>query len=136
MPKRNEQVLLNECSVQLIELEGVLARMRQHLTAIIAVSEQRFLEGQHPLVGAALPSLTLSTLELRELTGYKASGRQLTELHRLGFSRSRRDGTGRVVLERAHYEAVCNGHMQPQRPRVIPPKLQPKKPAAIGRRAL
>jgi hypothetical protein len=42
--------------------------------------------------------------------GYKRPGDQLRELHRQGFYRARRSRvTGRVVLERAHYDAVCAG---------------------------
>lgn len=42
--------------------------------------------------------------------GYRASGCQLAELHRRGFVRAYRSAVnGRVVLERAHYEAVTRG---------------------------
>lgn len=52
---------------------------------------------------------TLSHLELFDVTGYSRAGEQLAELHRLGFPRARIDRLGRCVLERAHYEAVCDG---------------------------
>ena len=53
--------------------------------------------------------LTLSEEELYQVTGYRQSAKQLTELHRLGFVRARRSRLGTIVLERTHYEAVCKG---------------------------
>ena len=58
-------------------------------------------------------SLTLSTEELRALTGYQQPSRQLDELRRQGYWRARRSVLGAVILERAHYEAVCRGERQP-----------------------
>lgn len=63
-------------------------------------------------------ALLLSDADLAALTGYKRAADQLTELHRQGFSRARRDRLGRLVLERAHYDAVCAGAQQPARPKV------------------
>jgi hypothetical protein len=40
------------------------------------------------------------------------------ELHRQGFSRARRDRLGRLVLERAHYDAVCAGAVVRPKPKV------------------
>jgi len=56
-------------------------------------------------------NLLLSTDEVQALAGgYTRPGHQLAELHRQGFWRARRSAmTGQVVLERAHYEAVCAG---------------------------
>lgn len=55
-------------------------------------------------------NLLLTPDELRDLTGYKQPAAQLTELHRQGYWRARRAPiTGRVLLERAHYEAVARG---------------------------
>jgi hypothetical protein len=72
-----------------------------------------------------MTDLLLSDAELVALTGYQRQAEQLAELQRQGFSRARRDRAGRVVLERAHYEAVCAGHRAPaDRPRVRPPKLR------------
>jgi hypothetical protein len=53
------------------------------------------------------------------LTGYKASTRQLAVLHARGFARAVINRNGAVVLERAHYDAVCRGQMgqQPQAPK-------------------
>lgn len=58
--------------------------------------------------------LVLDDAEVQKLTGYKRHAQQLAELHRLGFWRARRAPvTGRVILERAHYEAVCAGEAAP-----------------------
>ncbi len=57
-------------------------------------------------------NLTLSPEELRMLTGYQQPVRQLDELRRQGYWRARRSVLGSVILERAHYEAVCRGERQ------------------------
>lgn len=62
--------------------------------------------------------LLLSEDEIFKLTGYKRAAEQLADLHRQGFARARRDRLGNVVLERAHYDAVCAGAQQPARPKV------------------
>jgi hypothetical protein len=58
-----------------------------------------------------LPDITLTSSEIERITGgYKQPGKQLAELHRLGFYRARRSKvTGGVILERAHYDAVAAG---------------------------
>ena len=49
--------------------------------------------------------------------GYLRPGDQLRELHRQGFYRARRSRvTGRIVLERAHYDAICAGARSEQAP--------------------
>ena len=54
--------------------------------------------------------LILTTDELQALTGYRQPAAQLSELHRQGYWRARRAAiTRRVILERAHYEAVARG---------------------------
>jgi hypothetical protein len=54
--------------------------------------------------------MLLTAEELSDLTGCRQPSRQLAELHRQGFWRARRAPiTGRVILERAHYDAVCAG---------------------------
>jgi hypothetical protein len=58
-------------------------------------------------------SLTLTEEELYQLTGYRRQAEQLAELHRQGFHRARRARTGAIILERAHYDAVCGGITQP-----------------------
>jgi hypothetical protein len=69
--------------------------------------------------------LTLTPDELRDLTGYLRPGDQLRSLHEQGFVRARLNALGTVVLERAHYNAVCEGRyarpleaVQNDRPRV------------------
>jgi hypothetical protein len=73
-----------------------------------------------------IPDLILSPDELAALTGYRRPCDQVRELHRQGFTRARRSPvTGRVILERSHYDAVCRGDVAPQEPRVrIPPRLR------------
>ena len=63
-------------------------------------------------------TLLLTDEEVVALTGYHQPARQLAELHRQGFSRARRDRLGRVVLERAHYDAVARGEQSAPRPKV------------------
>lgn len=75
-------------------------------------------------------SIVLSAAELVRLTGYRRPGDQLAELLRRGFNRARRSRcTGDVILERAHYDAVCAGGLRglpaaEERPKVIPPTLK------------
>ena len=59
--------------------------------------------------------LLMTTEELTRITGgYVQPAATLAELHRQGFWRARRSRiTGEVLLERAHYEAVCAGQDQP-----------------------
>lgn len=60
-----------------------------------------------------MAALTLTPDELQALTGYKQPAAQLAELHRQGYWRARRAPiTGRVILERAHYEAAALIHQQ------------------------
>ena len=54
-------------------------------------------------------TIILTTDELERVTGYKTPKRQVQELHRQGFYRARIAVTGNVILERAHYDAVCAG---------------------------
>ena len=54
-------------------------------------------------------SMILDAEELRALTGYTQQSKQLATLHRMGFWRARIDRLGRVILECAHYDAVCAG---------------------------
>jgi hypothetical protein len=71
------------------------------------------------------PAITLTLAELVLITGYQRAGDQVRELHRQGYSRARRSPTtGDVILERAHFEAVCRGHQAEARPKVRPPVLR------------
>ena len=72
----------------------------------------------------AQPSIVFTEAELRALTRYAMPGKQLAELHRQGFWRARMGRVGGVVLERAHYEAVCAGQQVAKAPQVRPPKLR------------
>jgi len=69
-------------------------------------------------------AIVLSEDELRTITRYSQPSRQLNELHRQGFHRARKSRFGGVLLERAHYEAVCAGRVVADAPHVKPPKLR------------
>ncbi|MET3181010.1 UNVERIFIED_ORG: hypothetical protein ABIC43_004176 [Variovorax guangxiensis] len=71
-------------------------------------------------------STILSEAEIKDLTGYKRSAEQLAELHRQGFYRARRRPVdGHVLVERAHYDAICSGAGKPaNEPTVRPPKVR------------
>ena len=57
-----------------------------------------------------MTDLLLSPLEVKALAGeLEQPQRQLEELRRQGFWRVRLSREHRVILERAHYEAVCAG---------------------------
>ena len=70
--------------------------------------------------------LTLTPSELIELTGYRQASAQLAEAHRQGFWRARRAVSGGVILERAHYVAVCQGvdKVPGKAPRLREPELR------------
>lgn len=72
-------------------------------------------------------TITLNSDELAGVTGYRTQKRQLAELHRQGFYRARISATGNVILERAHYDAVCAGVKPLKEPTVrnpFTPKLR------------
>jgi len=54
--------------------------------------------------------ITLQPDELEHLTGFKQATQQLNVLQRRGFNRAFIGRRG-LVLERAHYEAVCRGQI-------------------------
>ena len=70
-----------------------------------------------------MTDLLLTDAELVALTGYRRAAEQLSELHRQGFSRARRDRLGRVILERAHYDAVAQTKEAPK-PKLRTPQLR------------
>lgn len=81
------------------------------------------------------PSIKLTPEELADLTGNKQAAKQLAELHRRGFHRAYIGRHG-LVLERAHYEAVCQGAIERPRPKLHPivrEERYPKKPGPGGR---
>lgn len=51
----------------------------------------------------------LSYDEIAKITGYTQPCKQLEDLRDQGFVRARRNRYGRIILERAHYDAVCRG---------------------------
>jgi hypothetical protein len=53
--------------------------------------------------------ICLSPAEIKRITGVHYPRRQLEELHRQGFWRARLGIRNEVILERAHYLAVCAG---------------------------
>ncbi len=67
------------------------------------------------------PDIILSQAELEQLTGRRRPADQLVALYAAGYVRARRAPTGRVILERAHFLAVCQGQMNAGTPR---PKLR------------
>lgn len=68
--------------------------------------------------------IVLTADELYGITRYRSAAKQLAELHRQGFCRARLGRVGGVVLERAHYEAVCASRVTVEAPHVRPPKLR------------
>lgn len=52
----------------------------------------------------------LQSEELLQLTGYEQATKQLEVLHKRGFTRAFIGRRG-LVLERAHFEAVCRGEI-------------------------
>lgn len=76
-------------------------------------------------------TITLSESEIIGLTGYTQPKAQVEELRRQGFFRARKSpATGKVILEREHFNAVCRGDLpeRSQRPQVRAP--QPRLRAA------
>lgn len=72
--------------------------------------------------------IVLTQGQIRQLAGgLSQPRRQLGELHRRGFWRARLGADGRVVLEHAHYQAVCAGALPPgevKRDTAARPKLR------------
>lgn len=54
------------------------------------------------------PTIIMTPAELEQLTGYKQPTMQLSVLRSRGFHRAFISRNG-LVLERAHYDAVCRG---------------------------
>lgn len=70
-----------------------------------------------------MPDLILSPEELHALTGSKRATVQLAALKSRGFWRAYINAGGRVIVERAHYEAVCSGgNVERKRPQITPPR--------------
>jgi hypothetical protein len=66
--------------------------------------------------------LILDPFEIEALTGYSMPCKQLAALQAAGYARARRGRNGEVILERAHFQAVCRGefviHAKGTRPAV------------------
>lgn len=54
-------------------------------------------------------TITLTSEELAQVTGYEQATKQLNVLKSRGFYRAFINRMGVVTLERTHYEAVCKG---------------------------
>ncbi len=68
-----------------------------------------------------MSGITLSYAEIQAITGYVQPAAQLAELLRRGFDRARRSSrTGMVIVERAHYDAVCAGARLARTPEIRP----------------
>jgi len=70
-----------------------------------------------PDIAAASPKVSplLTREEIKAVSGgYEQPRRQLAELHAQGFWRARLSRSHDVILERAHYEAVCAGALVPR----------------------
>lgn len=70
-------------------------------------------------------SVLLNDDEIAAITRYRQPSKQLAELHRQGFYRARMGRVGGVVLERAHFEAVCAGRVVSPGGGARLPKLRP-----------
>jgi Domain of unknown function (DUF4224) len=104
--------------------------MTSDVNSVLAGAWARFISQTpdgHPIM-MLQGSIVLTEAELIAITGYKQRGPQLKELHRHGFHRARLGRLGGVILERAHYEAVCGGQVERARPKVRPhvPSVKPK----------
>ncbi|MFM2345384.1 MAG: hypothetical protein RL654_137 [Pseudomonadota bacterium] len=84
-----------------------------------------------------MTALLMTTAEIVELTGRQRGTEQLAELRRQGYWRAVANAAGRIVLPRAHFEAVNRGEdrqvagQQQARPQV----KMPERPAPRPRRA-
>ena len=54
-------------------------------------------------------NIFLTEEEIAALTGYRVPNLQVGMLHKLGFTRAHKNARGKVILERAHFEAVAQG---------------------------
>jgi len=53
--------------------------------------------------------ILISRKRIIEITGYRTASKQVASLRKHGFTRARVNAKGKVILERAHYDAVCTG---------------------------
>lgn len=73
-----------------------------------------------------MSNLLLNDEEVQAVAGgLTQPRRQLAALHESGFWRARLGTDGRVILERAHYEAVCVGATPPNNQAYTAAKQRP-----------
>lgn len=73
-----------------------------------------------------MAEITLSDAELFAITGYELPCKQLNVLHGRGFHRAWINRHNKVVLPRAHYEAVLLRETQPIKPPPLPREEKPR----------
>lgn len=88
--------------------------------------------------GAPAPAdqlgLNLTAKEVHDASGgYAYAARQLRELHARGFVLASIGRHGRVVLPRAHYEAVLNGQFRQQPDKAERQAPRPNREALLER---
>jgi hypothetical protein len=105
-------------------MQGFSMKDLDFLTPVDAVPSTGTARGPDILGSTDRNTIVLSDDELRMITRYSQPSKQLFELHRQGFHRARLGRVGGVLLERAHYEAVCAGRVSAEAPHVRPPKLR------------
>jgi hypothetical protein len=78
--------------------------------------------------------IILSHDEIVTITGYARPADQLKTLHAMGRERARRGPNGKVILERAHFEAVVTGSYGKREPANDAPRA-PLPPNRAGFRS-
>lgn len=63
-----------------------------------------------------MSAVVLLPAEIEQLTGYEQPTKQLSILHKRGFTRAFIGRRG-LVLERAHFEAICRGELDSKQPK-------------------
>lgn len=54
-------------------------------------------------------TVVLTPDEIQSITGYTSPSKQLDVLHKRGYVRAFRSRDGQIILERKHFESVCEG---------------------------
>lgn len=54
-------------------------------------------------------AVVLTPDEIQLITGYTSPSKQLDVLHKRGYLRAFRSREGQIILERKHFESVCEG---------------------------
>lgn len=106
-----------------------IEELKQREGALMSASAERPAQRIQPGQG-----VVLSNEEIQALTQYRRPAQQLAELQRQGFYRARRGPvSGRVILERAHYEAVCSTGATPIKELAIQPLELGRRPKEAKR---